>query len=92
MRDFVVEIKVKAGTVFNVTATLNGYQVIPSDEEDPNAWHGKVPDKKIPLLVAGVGVMDAEYDVNYHAGSDAAKTSTRKIPEGGVDIYREQQV
>jgi len=86
MREFTLEIRQKAGTVFNVTATLNGYQVIPSDENNPNAWHGQIPDKQIPLVVASVGVA-LSYEIHYCANGAADTNVPRRSGDNGVDIF-----
>jgi len=69
---------------------LNGYRVIPSDEPDPNGWHGTIPAKTIPLDVGATGVAGSTYTIDYEITTDGAsqkKSIPRVIPDGGIDAY-----
>lgn len=86
MRDLTLSVALKAGTVFNVTCTLNGYLVIPSNGSDPNAWSGIIPDAAIPLVVMVAGVKGSTYELKYKIGSADEVASSRVLPNGGVDV------
>ena len=92
MRDYSITVAVKSGTLFNVTCTLNGYLVLPSQEADPNSWHGKIPDKKIPLVIAAVGVAGSNYELKCKIGNDDNKSEIRNLPEGGADVYHHEPI
>jgi hypothetical protein len=86
MRNLTLAVALKSGTVFNVTCTLNGYLVIPSQASDPNTWFGSLPDISIPLVVAVAGVTGSTYDLKYKVGQAAEVTDSRALQTGGVDV------
>jgi hypothetical protein len=89
-RQMTLQLTTTGGTLFGVDALLNGYHVIPSDESDPDGWHGTIPATSIPLDVGATGVAGSTYTIDYQVTSNGAtqkQSIPRTIPQGGIDAF-----